>query len=189
MAVMEGESGLALATLRVLYFFVPAYLANMAPVLVGNRLAALAVPLDFGASVGGVRVFGDHKTWRGLLVGVATGGVAFFLQRTLYGAGIGRVLALFDYATLPALTGAWLGLGAILGDAVKSFFKRRAGIAPGKPWIGPDEIDFYLGAMTVAACLAPLPLVPLLVSIPVVIAGHLLSNVIAWGLGLKDTWI
>lgn len=185
----EGESSLALETLRVLYFFVPSYLANMAPVLVGKRLAALAVPLDLGASVSGVRIFGDHKTWRGLIVGVATGAAAFLLQRALYDAEIGRVLALFDYGTLPALTGAGLGFGAILGDAVKSFFKRRVGIAPGKPWIGPDEIDFYLGAAAVAACLVPLPLVPLLVSIPVVIAGHLLSNVIAWALGLKDVWI
>lgn len=184
-----GESILALETLRVLYFFVPAYLANMAPVLVGKRLTPLAIPLDFGASVGGVRVFGDHKTWRGLIVGVATGAVAFLFQRALYDAELGRVLALFDYGMLPSLTGAWLGFGAILGDAVKSFFKRRVGIAPGKPWIGPDEIDFYLGAAAAAACLVPLPLVPLLVSIPVVIAGHLLSNVIAWALGLKDVWI
>jgi CDP-2,3-bis-(O-geranylgeranyl)-sn-glycerol synthase len=185
----EDEPNLALETLRVLYFFVPAYLANMAPVLVGKRLTALAVPLDFGASLGGVRIFGDHKTWRGLIVGVATGTVAFLLQRALYDAEIGRALALFDYATLPALTGAGLGFGAILGDAVKSFFKRRVGIAPGKPWIGPDEIDFYLGGAAVAACLVPLPLVPLLLSIPVVIVGHLLSNVISWALGLKDVWI
>ena len=29
----------------------------------------------------------------------------------------------------------------------------------------------------------------LVLAIPVVIAGHLLSNVIAWALGLKDVWI
>jgi CDP-2,3-bis-(O-geranylgeranyl)-sn-glycerol synthase len=146
----ETEPGLALSTLRVLYFFVPAYLANMAPVLVGKRLAFLAVPLDFGASLRGARVFGDHKTWRGLVVGIA---------------------------------------GAILGDAVKSFFKRRVGIPPGKPWIGPDEVDFYLGATAVAAFLVPLPLLPLLLSMPVVIAGHFVSNLVAWALGLKDVWI
>ena len=183
------EPSLVLATLRVLYFFVPAYAANMAPVLIGKRLAFLAAPLDFGASLGGVRIFGDHKTWRGLIVGVATGAAAFSLQRVLYDAGHGHTLALFDYGTLPAASGAWLGFGAILGDAVKSFFKRRVGIAPGKPWIGPDEVDFYLGAAAVAAFVVPLPLVPLLLSIPVVIAGHLLSNIVAWALGLKDVWI
>jgi len=185
----EGESSLALATLGVLYFFVPAFLANMAPVLIGKRLATLAVPLDFGASLGGIRIFGDHKTWRGLIMGVVTGALAFLLQRELHHAEIARALALYDYGALPVLTGAWLGLGAILGDAVKSFFKRRVGIAPGQPWLGPDEIDFYVGAAAVAACLVPLPLVPFLLSVPVVIAGHVLSNVIAWALGLKDAWI
>jgi CDP-2,3-bis-(O-geranylgeranyl)-sn-glycerol synthase len=185
----ETEPGLALSTLRVLYFFVPAYLANMAPVLVGKRLAFLAVPLDFGASLRGARVFGDHKTWRGLVVGIASGAATFLLQKALYEADSGRVLALFDYGTLPALTGAWLGFGAILGDAVKSFFKRRVGIPPGKPWIGPDEVDFYLGATAVAAFLVPLPLLPLLLSMPVVIAGHFVSNLVAWALGLKDVWI
>jgi CDP-2,3-bis-(O-geranylgeranyl)-sn-glycerol synthase len=186
---MDTETGWPLTTLQVLYFFVPAYVANMAPVLVGKRLAFLAVPLDFGASLGGIRVFGDHKTWRGLIVGVASGTAAFLLQQALYEAAIGHALALFDYRGLPVMTGAWLGFGAILGDAVKSFFKRRVGIAPGKPWLGPDEIDFYLGAIATAACVVSLPLIPLLLSIPVVIAGHLLSNVVAWALRLKDTWI
>lgn len=186
---MESESGTTLMTLRVLYFFVPAYLANMAPVLVGKRLTVLAVPLDFGASLGGKRIFGDHKTWRGLIVGVAAGTVTFLAQRALYDAEVARSLALFDYGTLPVSLGSWLGLGALLGDAVKSFFKRRVGIPPGQPWIGPDEIDFYLGAAAIAACVVPLPLVPFLLSVPVVAAGHLLSNVIAWALGLKSVWI
>jgi CDP-2,3-bis-(O-geranylgeranyl)-sn-glycerol synthase len=185
----ETEPGLALATLRVLYFFVPAYFANMAPVLVGKRLPLLAKPMDFGASLGGVRIFGDHKTWRGLIAGVAAGAAAFLLQRLLDQVGAAHVLALFEYDALPVWTGAWLGFGAILGDAVKSFFKRRVGIAPGMPWIGPDEIDFYLGAIAAAALLVPLPLMPLLLTIPVVIAGHFVSNLVAWALGLKDAWI
>jgi CDP-2,3-bis-(O-geranylgeranyl)-sn-glycerol synthase len=50
--------------LGVLYFFLPAYAANMAPVLVRGRFEALAVPMDGGRSLGGVRILGDHKTWR-----------------------------------------------------------------------------------------------------------------------------
>ena len=179
----------AVSILQVLYFFVPAYLANMAPVLVGNRLCALAVPLDFGASIAGTRIFGDHKTWRGLVLGTLTGAFAFFLQRVVYSAGLAHQLALFDYGTLAPSTGALLGFGALAGDAVKSFFKRRVGIAPGHPWIGPDEIDFYLGAWACTACLAPVPLVPMLLSIPVVFVGDILTNFAARALGLKDTWI
>ena len=47
--------------LRLLWFFLPVALANMAPVLVKQRLAWLAKPID-----GGTMLFGNHKTWRGL---------------------------------------------------------------------------------------------------------------------------
>jgi CDP-2,3-bis-(O-geranylgeranyl)-sn-glycerol synthase len=182
-------SDMLLDVVQVLYFFAPAYAANMAPVLIGERLKRLAVPLDLGASVSGVRILGDHKTLRGLVVGMLAGAGVFLLQRAAHRAAPMQSLALTDYAALPSLAGAWLGFGAIAGDAVKSFFKRRVGIAPGRPWIGPDELDFYVGAIAAAACLVPLPLVPVLLSIPLVFCGHVLSNVIAYGLGLKDTWI
>ena len=112
----------------------------LAPVLVGKRLESLAVPLDLGASLGGVRIFGDHKTVRGLVVGVLAGAAAFLCQRAAGETALVQQLALVSYDELPRLTGAWLGFGAIAGDAVKSFFKRRVGIAPGKPWQnGTDE--------------------------------------------------
>jgi CDP-2,3-bis-(O-geranylgeranyl)-sn-glycerol synthase len=46
--------------------------------------------------------------------------------------------------------GFLLGLGAMAGDAAKSFFKRRLGIAPGHPWIPFDQIDFQIGALLLA---------------------------------------
>ena len=59
--------------LAVLYFFVPAYVANMSPVVVRNRFPSLAAPIDGGLSWRGRRLLGDHKTWRGLLVGIVVG--------------------------------------------------------------------------------------------------------------------
>src|ERR671931_741558 len=38
-----------------------------APVLRFDLLLALKRPLDFGATIGGRRVLGDNKTWRGAL--------------------------------------------------------------------------------------------------------------------------
>jgi hypothetical protein len=32
-------------------------------------------------------------------------------------------------------------------DSVKSFVKRRVGIAPGAPWIPFDQLDFVIGAL------------------------------------------
>lgn len=51
--------------LCVLYFFVPAYLANMSPVLVRGWFPALSTPIDGGRTFRGRRILGDHKTWRG----------------------------------------------------------------------------------------------------------------------------
>ena len=109
------------ALLQVLYFFLPAYLANMSPVLVRGWFSALAIPIDGGQTLRGKRVFGDHKTWRGLLAGIVAGALVFELQRFAYQAGIARDLALIDYSTHPLLPGLLMGVGAGVGDAVKSF--------------------------------------------------------------------
>ena len=61
-----------------LWFFLPAGLANGAPVI-ANKVPLInkwITPLDFGKTWGGKRIFGSNKTWRGLVVGGLTGGVA-----------------------------------------------------------------------------------------------------------------
>ena len=78
----------------MLYLFLPAYLANMSPVLIRRRLTALAIPIDGGRTLWGKRILGDHKTWRGLLAGMVAGTLIFELQRLVYDAscaGIGAV--------------------------------------------------------------------------------------------------
>lgn len=113
------------AVLQVLYFFVPAYLANVSPVLVSRWFTALAVPIDGGRTLEGKRILGDHKTWRGLLAGIFTGTFVYEFQRFTCEVGLARDLALIDYSTYPLLPGLLLGLGTGVGDAVKSFFKRQ----------------------------------------------------------------
>jgi CDP-2,3-bis-(O-geranylgeranyl)-sn-glycerol synthase len=45
------------------------------------------------------------------------------------------------------LIGLLLGVGALVGDAVKSFIKRRIGIPPGNSLAIFDQIDFVIGAI------------------------------------------
>ncbi len=142
--------------LFALWFFLPAGTANMAPVPTAKvpGLRRLNAPLDFGATWRGRRVFGAHKTWRGLVAGiiaaVATLGLQQYLVRTYgwFGSAAGDA----GYLALPTV---WLGvlfaLGALGGDAVKSFFKRRRNIAPGQVWLPYDLIDHIVGAAIVAA--------------------------------------
>lgn len=174
---------------RVLYFFAPAYLANMSPVLVGRWFTSLATPIDGGRMFRGRRVLGDHKTWRGLLAGVAVGPAVFALQALLYEAGYLRGLALIDYAGASAWIGVLMGLGTGVGDAVKSFFKRQIGIAPGASWLGFDQLDFFVGAYLFVAPLLAAPLLPTLACLPIVFLGSVATTVVAAWLGLKESWI
>lgn len=175
--------------LQALWFFVPAYLANMAPVLVQGRLRTLERPMDLGATFRGRRVLGDHKTWRGLVAGVATAVAVFWLQQLVYRTGWLHVLARIDYGTASLVTGLMLGIGTLLGDAVKSFFKRQLDIAPGKTWLGFDQLDFLAGAWLATLPLGAPPFMHLVVIAPIVFVGAIGSTTIGWSTGLKPSWI
>lgn len=179
----------AQAILQVLYFFLPAYLANMSPVLVGRRFSALAIPIDGGQTLWGKRVLGDHKTWRGLLAGIVTGTLVYELQRFAYVAGVARDLVPIDYSAHPLLPGLLMGIGAGVGDSVKSFFKRRIDIEPGASWPVFDQLDFFLGAYLFVSLVYAPPLLLILASLPIIFLGNIASNVVGYWLGFKETWL
>ena len=82
-----------------------------------------AWPLDLGARLkDGERFLGDHKTWRGLIAGIA----ACSLAGSLLGAGY--------------LVGAACGFLALAGDAGSSAIKRRLRRPPGAEVPGLDQI-------------------------------------------------
>lgn len=124
--------------LKSLYLFLPAYFANMAPVLL-RWIPFLGKPIHS-------RLFGEHKTWRGLIVAPLAAVLIFSLQKIAYRQDF-TSLALIDYDDFSLLYGFLLGLGAILGDLVKSYFKRRAKIKPGERWLFWDQLDFVFGAL------------------------------------------
>src|SRR3989338_2679631 len=129
---------IGLLIIKSLYFFLPAYFANMMPVLC-KKLPFLARPVS-------EKWFGRHKIWRGLVVAVIAGTVVFWLQGVMYDAGF-RSWASIDYSDFSLWLGFWLGLGAILGDLVKSYYKRKAGIKEGRSWIPFDQLDFVIGGL------------------------------------------
>jgi CDP-diglyceride synthetase len=98
-------------------------------------LKALAVrPLDFKATLHGRRLFGDNKTWRGVVVMVvATAGwaAAFEWQAEFFHWPVGQSVP-FEWAH-PFLWGALAGAGYVVGELPNSFVKRRLGIAAGAP--------------------------------------------------------
>lgn len=134
--------------LHTLWLLLPAAVANMIPVLVKPMFPEWNTPVDFGRRWKGKELFGSHKTYRGFVSGMIAGLIIFNFQQIAYRASpFIREISLFNYNEVPAIAGAWIGFGALLGDLIKSFFKRRRAIAPGRAWIPFDQIDWIIGAL------------------------------------------
>lgn len=176
--------------LAALWFLAPAGAANMAPVFAQRLFPTWQAPVDFGCTVRGRRLFGSHKTWRGMAAGVAAGAAIFMIQQFLFVEfGVVRDLSAFDYPRQPALLGAWLGLGALTGDLVRSAAKRQMDIAPGHPWVPFDQIDWLVGALAFGWIALDLPFALLISVLAVGIMSHVLVNIVGYLLRLRQTWI
>ena len=82
-----------------------------------------------------------------------------------------------------------MGLGAGVGDAVKSFFKRRVGIAPGSSWLFFDQLDFFVGAYAFVSLVHAPPLLAVLAMTPIVFVCDIAATAVFYRLRLKDSWV
>jgi CDP-2,3-bis-(O-geranylgeranyl)-sn-glycerol synthase len=164
--------------LHALLFFLPAGIANMFPVF-SNKIPVLRdwnTPLDFGKTWRGKRIFGPHKTWRGLVSG------------TVMGTLVGMIIfgALVNATREIILLSALMSAGALVGDAVESFFKRQRGVASGKPWFPFDQTDYIIGGLLFTLPFGVLP-AWLVIWVFIMYFGlHLISSYIGYLLGFKD---
>lgn len=169
-----------------LFFAIPLYIANMAPVLV-KGIALGNVPIDGGRIWRGQPLLGSHKTWRGLIAGILFAVAIVYVQRAMISYFGWHTLALVDYAS-PTIWvfGGLSGFGALFGDAVKSFFKRRVGKVSGSSWPPFDQIDFIIGGLVFARLYTPIPWETVIVLLILTPIGHVAINRIAYAIGLKD---
>jgi CDP-2,3-bis-(O-geranylgeranyl)-sn-glycerol synthase len=180
---------LLLAVAKILWFFVPAYAADMSPILARELFPGLDAPLDGGLRFRGKRVLGSHKTWRGLAACVIAGSLAYAVQAAIHRGGFLGSLAVIDYDRYWVLPGVLMGLGTGVGDAVKSFFKRRARITPGATWLVFDQLDFFVGALVFVAPVYLPPLAPMPFVVPIVFLCEISATAVFYTLGLKESWI
>ena len=159
---------ITLLIVEALKFIFPAYCANAAPVLGGG-----GKPLDFGKNFfDGKRIFGANKTFRGFFFGLAIGAAVGVMDCLLFG--------------FPWLFAVLTPLGALLGDLIGAFLKRRLDIAPGGLLPVVDQVDFVVGAILFSLPLAIITLelaVAMLIITPPI---HLLTNFLAYKLKLKS---
>ena len=94
----------------------------------------------------GKRIFGDGKTYRGFIGGVIIGTLIGFLQ------------FFFEDSTSPIFRAFFLSLGALLGDLIGSFIKRRVNIDRGKPALGMDQLGFIAVGFILVVLAFPLTL-------------------------------
>jgi CDP-2,3-bis-(O-geranylgeranyl)-sn-glycerol synthase len=168
-----------------LWAMLPAYVPNNAAVLFGG-----GPPIDGGRRLGGRRILGDGKTWRGTAAGVVAGvATAALLDRL--SKPTGTVLGV-DLVGFPLVAAVGLAAGAMLGDIGASFLKRRLDRERGRPVPGLDQLDFVVGALGLAGVLAPewfaaaFPLPALAVIAVATPLLHLATNAVAYVLGLKS---
>lgn len=158
---------------ELVYLMLPAYAANMAPPFVRfwpgwNRPISAAL-------------LGNHKTVVGFALGITAGALAAWVQSRI---GWGRS---------PLTPSNWLaiglasGLGAMAGDSIKSFFKRRAGIPPGKSWIPADQLDFVVGALMLMLPVIRLGWADVAIILVITFVGDIVVNQLSFLLGIRST--
>ena len=127
-----------------LLFIFPAYVANAVPVIFTG-----GGPLDRGAKfLDNKPLFGETKTVFGTLSGITFGALVAMAYPFL---GI----ALFDRPQTYAMVGLGLAVGAMLGDLLGSFAKRRLGFSEGSSVPFLDQLTFFYVALILAVLAAP----------------------------------
>ena len=122
--------------LQILVFAIPVTLAAILHMVAVrfNLFASLKIPLDFGKNYRGHRIFGDSKTYRGvvLMMLLSILGVYFLELLCMLFPSV-NALNIMHFDKYPGyLLGMLFGLGYTLAELPNSFIKRQAGIAEGK---------------------------------------------------------
>jgi CDP-2,3-bis-(O-geranylgeranyl)-sn-glycerol synthase len=112
-----------------LIYILPAYFANSSPVVFGG-----GTPIDFNKKLFGKKIFGTHKTWRGLFAGLIVGTIVSWVEALFLGKEF-------------LFVGFFLALGALIGDLFGSFVKRQMDIKEGTNVELLDQLPFIIFAL------------------------------------------
>jgi len=171
-----------------LYLILPAYFANAACTL-SNKWNWLARPLDHGKKIGDNYILGPGKTYRGTIIGLVTAIVTVLLQKFLFSVAIFQNISLFDYQQINWLGFGLLGgLGAVGGDIVASFFKRRFNLKRGAPAPLLDQWDFVIGFFFLTSLLISVTWPIIITTLILTLIIHPLTNMVAYLLKIKAVW-
>lgn len=159
---------------------IPAYIPNPAAALFGG-----GTPIDLGTNFrDGRRILGDGKTFRGFFGGVLSGFLIGFILLQI------EVIYHWNIHTYSSVI--LLATGALLGDLIKSFVKRRLNIQRGEKWLIADQYDLVIGAFAmlilfdsgwIMAVITPAIAFWIIIVTPLLHRG---ANIIGYLAGVKD---
>lgn len=155
--------------LQALYFALPIYLANITPVF-SKKLNLFNIPIN-------KKLFGSHKTYQGFIFGILMAILVTFIQYRL-----NLQISLLDYSNF-LLIGFLFGFGALFGDLIKSYFKRKLKIKPGNPWTPFDQLDFLIGSLVFISLVYIPSLKIILILLIITPIGHIVVNYISYYFG------
>ncbi len=147
---------LVASAIAVLWLLLPTYVANAFATLPRGR----GPPMDFGRSWArdGRRIFGPSKSWSGFLFAGFAAMPICLLEAWLI------LIAPPDLKLVPVLAPTVLGavplaailtFGAMTGDALGSFFKRRSGLESGARTLLVDQLPFVLVPIAIGLVVYP----------------------------------
>ena len=167
------------------WLLLPSYTPNNFAVVFGG-----GTPIDMGRKFrDGRRILGDGKTIRGFFSGVSGGmitGIVQYWVENVFNFSVFTTLSFPSFLLLCFL----LSTGALIGDIFGSFVKRRVGLERGKSFPVLDQLGFLVFAFLLAsihpafrALYTPDIILTGIIITPVL---HLVTNIIAYKLGLKE---
>lgn len=174
----------ALFLFKCFYLMLPAYFANMAPVIV-KRINLFAFPIDFGKQISKKPILGKNKTFRGLFFGVVFAIITAYFQYLFYGMESFKNISFFSYQNW-LLLGFLMGLGALTGDLAKSLIKRRLGINPGEKFVPFDQTDFVIGSLVFIMPIFSLTFKIFIASLLLSFVLHIIVNHLAFYLKIRN---
>ena len=176
--------------LAAIWFFLPAGFANSAPVFrkYFPIIKEWNYPVDFKKNFKDKRILGDNKTVGGFFFGFLIALITVVLQVVLFDKFEAiKDISYLDYMNVNVFSlAAVLSMGALGGDAIKSFFKRQLGIKPGKSWVPFDQIDYIIGGLIGSIIFIQLEATDYLTVALVWFVIHLLSNWVGYKLKIRE---
>ena len=174
------------------WYVLPAYVANGFAVFA--KFISPRHAIDGGRVLeDGQPVLGPGKTWEGFIVGFVSG-VLIGLLQVVTAPILFSIIVQYVYlppelvpivlVTLPLVI--LVALGALVGDLIGSFIKRRLKIARGRPAPLLDQLDFLVLAMLLGALITPIHWVLAIFMLIVTPIIHLVANIIGYLVGLKQ---